>query len=217
MTGELWGTGVAGSRRVVRISPVIPVVVLDDADAAVPLARALVRGGVRVMEVTLRTPAGLPGLERVAAEVPEICVGAGTVTTPAMVEQVVRAGASFIVLPGSPQGVLSAAIDSGLPVLPGVSTITEAMHLVELGQDVLKFFPAEASGGRAFLTALRGPLPDIEFCPTGGISTDNVRDYLALPNVTCVGGSWLTPADAVAAKDWERVESLAREASSLAP
>ncbi|MEO6018726.1 MAG: bifunctional 4-hydroxy-2-oxoglutarate aldolase/2-dehydro-3-deoxy-phosphogluconate aldolase, partial [Knoellia sp.] len=196
--------------------PVIPVVVIDDADAAVPLAQALIRGGVRVMEVTLRTSEGLRALERVAAEVPQICVGAGTVTTPAMVQAVARVGASFIVLPGSPESLVSAAIDSGLPLLPGASTVTEAMRLVELGQDVLKFFPAEASGGRVFLSALGGPLPEIEFCPTGGITPSNARGYLALPNVVCVGGSWLTPGDAIAAKDWGRVESLAREVSALA-
>ena len=205
----------SSSADILSISPVIPVVVIHDVDAAVPLAQALARGGVGVIEITLRTPAGLAAVERVAAEVPEIAVGAGTVTTPEQVEAVSRAGASFIVLPGSPEGLLSAAVDSGLPLLPGASTITEMMRLVERGQDVLKFFPAEASGGRDFLSAVAGPLPDIRFCPTGGISPANAQSYLALPNVGCVGGSWLTPGEAVAAGDWGRIQALAEQAAGL--
>lgn len=216
MTGDRQGRGAEGSRQVAGISPVIPVVVIDDAELAVPLARALVRGGVRVMEITLRTSAGLAAIERVAAEVPEIRVGAGTVTTPALVDAVVGAGASFIVLPGSPRDLLSAAIDSGLPVLPGASTVTEIMDLMERGQDVLKFFPAEVSGGRAFLAAVSSLFPGTQFCPTGGIDQESVRDYLALPNVVCVGGTWLTPVDVLAARDWDHVEALARDVSSLA-
>lgn len=206
---------VATSAGIVSISPVIPVVVIDDVEAAVPLARALVRGGVGVIEITLRTPAGLSAVERVAAEVPEIAVGAGTVTSPRLVESVVRAGASFIVLPGSTEGLLTAALDSGLPLLPGASTITEVMRLVERGQDVLKFFPAEACGGRSFLSSIVGPLPNVRFCPTGGIGPTNAASYLGLPNVGCVGGSWLTPSDAVQAGDWGRIQNLAEQASSL--
>lgn len=197
------------------ISPVIPVVVIDEVEAAVPLARAMVRGGVRVIEITLRTPASLAALERVVAEVPEIEVGAGTVTSPQLVDGVVRAGASFIALPGSPDGVLSAALDSELPLLPGASTITEVMRLVERGLDVVKFFPAEACGGRSFLSAIAGPLPNIAFCPTGGIGSANAASYLALPNVGCVGGSWLTPNDAVRAGDWGRIQTLAEQAFGL--
>jgi 2-dehydro-3-deoxyphosphogluconate aldolase/(4S)-4-hydroxy-2-oxoglutarate aldolase len=170
---------------------------------------------VGVIEITLRTPAGLAAVERVAAEVPEIEVGAGTVTSRELVEAVVRAGASFIVLPGSPDELLSAALDSGLPLLPGASTITEVMRLVERGQDVLKFFPAEACGGRDFLSAMAGPLPDITFCPTGGIGSANAASYLALQNVGCVGGSWLTPNDAMLAGDWGRIQTLAEQASRL--
>ncbi len=203
------------SRAILGISPVIPVVVIDDADAAVPLARALVSGGVGVIEITLRTPAALEAVRRVAAEVPEIRVGAGTVTTAEQVQAVTRAGASFIVLPGSPERLVSAALESGLPLLPGASTVTEVMRLVDHGQDILKFFPAEASGGRAFLKAVAGPLPNVLFCPTGGISALTVGAYLAEPNVACVGGSWLTPGDAIAAGDWGRVSTLARDAARL--
>jgi 2-dehydro-3-deoxyphosphogluconate aldolase / (4S)-4-hydroxy-2-oxoglutarate aldolase len=203
------------SAAILGISPVIPVVVIDDIDAAVPLAGALARGGVGVIEITLRTPEGVAAIERVAAEVPEIEVGAGTVTSAKLVEAVVRAGASFIVLPGSPQGLLSAAMASGLPLLPGASTVTEVMHLAELGHQVLKFFPAEACGGHDFLSAIAAPLPDITFCPTGGIGSAKAASYLALQNVGCVGGSWLTPRDAVAAGDWDRIQGLAEQASKL--
>jgi 2-dehydro-3-deoxyphosphogluconate aldolase / (4S)-4-hydroxy-2-oxoglutarate aldolase len=202
---------------VLAISPVIPVVVVEDARQAVPLARALARGGVGVVEITLRTRAGLSAVERVAAEVPEIRVGAGTVTTPSEVEAVRRAGASFIVLPGSPERLLSAALDAGLPLLPGAGTMTEMMRLAEAGLEVLKFFPAGPSGGADFLSAVAGPLPHLRFCPTGGITQATAGSYLRLANVPCVGGSWLTPADAVAAGDWARIESLAAEAAALRP
>ena len=202
---------------VLAISPVIPVVVVQDARQAVPLARALARGGVGVIEITLRTEAGLSAVERVAAEVPEVRVGAGTVTTPSEVEAVRRAGASFIVLPGSPERLLSAALDAGLPLLPGAGTMTEMMRLAEAGLEVLKFFPAGPSGGADYLSAVAGPLPRLRFCPTGGITQASASSYLALANVPCVGGSWLTPADAVAAGDWARIESLAAEAAALRP
>lgn len=197
------------------LSPVVPVVVIDDARRAVPLARALARGGVGVIEITLRTAAGLSAIERVAAEVPEIRVGAGTVTTAREVRDVARAGAQFIVLPGSPDRLLAAALDSGLPLLPGASTLTEMMRLREHGLTVMKFFPAEAAGGVRFLSAVAGPLPDLRFCPTGGITLLTAPRYLALPNVECVGGSWLTPNDVVAAQDWARIEFLAAEVSRL--
>lgn len=205
----------SSASEILSICPVIPVVVIHDAETAVPLARALVGGGVGVIEITLRTGAGLAAVERVAAEVPEIRVGAGTVTTPQQVRAVARAGASFIVLPGSPERLLSAAIDSGLPLLPGASTITEMMRLAENGQDVIKFFPAEASGGRVFLAAVAGPLPDLRFCATGGITPANATSYLKLANVGCVGGSWLTPSEAVASGDWARIEALAAQAAGL--
>jgi 2-dehydro-3-deoxyphosphogluconate aldolase/(4S)-4-hydroxy-2-oxoglutarate aldolase len=201
--------------ELLTVSPVVPVVVVDDVAQAVPLARALARGGVGIIEITLRTAAGLGAIERVAAEVPEILTGAGTVTTPEEAEAVRRAGAQFIVTPGSPPRLLESVLDTGLPVLAGSSTLTEMMRLAEQGLTAMKFFPAEASGGRAYLSAVAGPMPGLRFCPTGGISMANAADYLALPNVGCVGGSWLTPKDAVAASDWARVEDLARKAAVL--
>lgn len=208
---------ITSAADLLTISPVVPVVVIRDAEQAVPLARALVRGGVAVIEITLRTEAGLSAIERVAAKVPEIVVGAGTVTTPKEAAEVTRAGAQFIVLPGSPERLLSAAIDTGLPLLPGASTLTEMMRLTEHGLNVMKFFPAEPSGGVAYLSAVAGPLPQLRFCPTGGISVKTAPNYLALANVGCVGGSWLTPADAMAANDWGRIESLAAEAATIQP
>lgn len=199
------------------VGPVVPVVVLDDAGQAVPLARALAAGGVRVMEVTLRTPAGLAAIERVAAEVPQVVVGAGSVRTPEEVEAVCRVGASFIVLPGAPARLLDAALDSGLPVVPGASTVTEMMHLADRGIELMKFFPAEASGGLRFLSAVSGPLPGLRFCPTGGVTAASAASYLKLPNVACVGGSWLTPAHLLDEGDWSKVTLLAASAAALRP
>ena len=198
-----------------ELSPVMPVVVLDDVEHAVPVAQALLRGGIRVIEVTLRTPAALASIERIAASVPDSVVGAGTVTAPGHAKQAADAGARFIVTPGATDGLLDAVAATGLPYLPGVSTVSEAMRAAERGCTVLKFFPAEAAGGTAYLKSIHGPLPGLRFCPTGGITVDSAPKYLALPNVGCVGGSWLTPADALAAGDWSRVETLAAEASRL--
>ena len=191
------------------ISPVVPVVVIGDAADAVPTAEALLRGGVGIVEVTLRTPAALSAIERIAAEVPGIVVGAGTVTTPDLASAAAGAGARFLVTPGSTDLVLDAAADTGLPVLPGAATVSEAMRLAERGHTELKFFPAEAAGGVAYLKSIAGPLPDLRFCPTGGITPATAPTYLALPNVGCVGGSWLT-AGAV-----DQVEALAKEAAAL--
>ncbi|CAL9590705.1 KHG_KDPG aldolase [Actinosynnema sp. ALI-1.44] len=203
------------SNDLLELSPVIPVVVLDDAAHAVPLAQALLRGGIRVIELTLRTPAALPAIERIAAEVPDIVLGAGTVTAPEHAEQALKAGASFLVTPGSTDRVLDAVEDTGLPFLPGAATVSEAMKLAERGLTALKFFPAEAAGGADYLKSVGGPLPGLRFCPTGGITPETAPKYLALPNVGCVGGSWLTPKDALAAGDWTRIESLAKSAASL--
>ncbi|MEU7528166.1 bifunctional 4-hydroxy-2-oxoglutarate aldolase/2-dehydro-3-deoxy-phosphogluconate aldolase [Saccharothrix sp. NPDC042600] len=203
------------SNDLLELSPVIPVVVLDDAAHAVPLAQALLRGGIRVIELTLRTPAALPAIERIAAEVPDIALGAGTVTAPEHAEQALKAGASFLVTPGSTDRVLDAVEDTGLPFLPGAATVSEAMKLAERGLTALKFFPAEAAGGADYLKSVGGPLPGLRFCPTGGITPETAPKYLALPNVGCVGGSWLTPKDALAAGDWARIESLAKAAASL--
>lgn len=192
--------------------PVIPVVVIDDPDDAVPVARALARGGLPVIELTLRTPSALASIKAISAEVPEVLIGAGTVTTPAQANDAVTAGAQFLVSPGSTPRLLDAMIETEVPFLPGVATVGEALQVWERGVTEMKFFPAEAAGGAPFLKSLHGPLPQLRFCPTGGITPANASSYLALPNVACVGGSWLTPADALTAGDWDTVERLAREA-----
>lgn len=197
------------------LSPVIPVAVIHEAEHAVPVARALARGGVGVIEVTLRTEAGFEAVRRIAAEVPEVVVGAGTVTTPEQAVRCARAGAQFLVTPGSPPHLLDATLDTGLPVLAGAATLTEMMALLERGLPEMKFFPALAAGGTAYLTAVHGPLPEARFCPTGGVTVDNAPQFLGLPNVACVGGSWLTPQDALHAGDWDRVTRLAAETTTL--
>ncbi|WP_449351595.1 bifunctional 4-hydroxy-2-oxoglutarate aldolase/2-dehydro-3-deoxy-phosphogluconate aldolase [Streptomyces shaanxiensis] len=197
------------------LAPVVPVVVLDHVSDAVPLARALVAGGLPVIEVTLRTPVALDAIRVIAGEVPDAVVGAGTVITAAQVEESVAAGARFLVSPGWTDVLLEAMRGAGVPFLPGVSTTSEVVALLERGVREMKFFPAEAAGGTAYLKSLSGPLPQARFCPTGGIGAGNAPEYLALPNVGCVGGTWMLPADAIAARDWERVEVLAREASQL--
>lgn len=203
------------SSELLDLSPVMPVVVLDDADTAPDVARALLAGGIGAIELTLRTPAALEAIEKVAAQVPDIVVGAGTVTTPEQARQAAEAGAAFLVTPGTTDSLLDAVTATGLPFLPGAATVSEAMRLAERGLDTLKFFPAEASGGPAALKAFAGPLPHLRFCPTGGVSVANAADYLALSTVGCVGGSWLTPKDAVAEGDFARIESLAKEAAAL--
>ncbi|MFJ8493691.1 bifunctional 4-hydroxy-2-oxoglutarate aldolase/2-dehydro-3-deoxy-phosphogluconate aldolase [Streptomyces sp. NPDC094038] len=200
---------------VLDLAPVVPVVVIEDAADAVPMARALVDGGLPVIEVTLRTPAALDAIRAVAAAVPDAVVGAGTVLTPAQVTECVAAGARFLVSPGWTDGLLAAMAASGVPYLPGVSTASEVVALLERGVREMKFFPAQAAGGTAYLRSLAGPLPRARFCPTGGIDPDNAPEYLALPNVGCVGGTWMVPADAVAAGDWDRVRELARGAAGL--
>ncbi len=197
------------------LAPVIPVVVIDDEAAAVPLARALLAGGLPVVEVTLRTPAAVRVIERIAAEVPEAVVGAGTVITAEQAARARDAGARFLVSPGSTPALLDALQASGLPFLPGVATASEVIGLVERGIAEAKFFPAQPAGGPAYLKALAGPLPMVRFCPTGGIDAGSAPAYLALPNVACVGGSWMVPRDALALGDWARVEKLAREAAAL--
>ncbi len=192
------------------LSPVMPVVVIDDADDAVPTARALLAGGIGVIELTLRTPAALAAIERIATEVPDIVIGAGTVTSPDQAKQAADAGAKFLVTPGSTDAVVDACFESGLPFLPGASTVSEAMKLAERGLTALKFFPAEASGGVAYLKSIAGPLPSLKFCPTGGITVVSAPTYLALPNVGCIGGSWLTSSLDVAT-----IEALAAEAAQL--
>ncbi|MGW6209224.1 bifunctional 4-hydroxy-2-oxoglutarate aldolase/2-dehydro-3-deoxy-phosphogluconate aldolase [Streptomyces sp. NPDC055089] len=200
---------------VLDLAPVMPVVVLEDAADAVPLARALVAGGLPAIEVTLRTTAALDAIRAIAAEVPDAVVGAGTVISARNVSDTVAAGARFLVSPGWTDALLDAMKASGVPFLPGVSTTSEVVALLERGVTDMKFFPAEAAGGTAYLKALSAPLPRARFCPTGGVSLASAPSYLALPNVGCVGGSWMVPGDAVAARDWSRVERLASEAAAL--
>ncbi|GHJ37977.1 bifunctional 4-hydroxy-2-oxoglutarate aldolase/2-dehydro-3-deoxy-phosphogluconate aldolase [Streptomyces sp. TS71-3] len=200
---------------VLDLAPVIPVVVVDRADDAVPLARALVEGGLTAIEVTLRTPVALQAIRTIAEEVPEAVVGAGTVVSPRHAEDAVAAGARFLVSPGATPALLDAMEASGAPFLPGVSTASEVMALLDREVRDMKFFPAEAAGGAPFLKSLAGPLPAARFCPTGGVTHASAPEYLALPNVRCVGGSWMLPKDAVAAGDWQRVTSLSRDAAAL--
>jgi 2-dehydro-3-deoxyphosphogluconate aldolase/(4S)-4-hydroxy-2-oxoglutarate aldolase len=201
--------------EVMQDAPVIPVIVLQDPAHAVPLARALVAGGIRMLEVTLRTPVALRCIEAIAREVPGAVVGAGTVRSAADAQAAALAGARFAVSPGYTRAVGKACHELGLPLLPGVSTGSEIMLAQEEGYSALKFFPAVPAGGAAMLKAWHGPFNDVKFCPTGGISAQNAAEFLALPNVACVGGSWLTPADAVAAGDWARITELAAQASRL--
>ena len=199
-----------------RQSPVMPVIVVNDAAVAVDLARALVAGGIRTLELTLRTKAALAAMRRIRDEVPDALVGAGTVRTRAHLEAALDAGAQFGLSPGLTPELAAAARASGVPFIPGVATASEAMHAQDEGFNILKLFPAEAVGGIKLLKALAGPLPELRFCPTGGIDASNAPAYLAQPNVLAVGGSWLTPAEALAAQDWDRITALAREASALA-
>ena len=199
---------------ILRSGPVVPVIVLDDAATAVPLARALLEGGVRVLEVTLRTSAGLESIRRILAEVPDAIVGAGTVLTPDQLVEVERLGAAFAVSPGATARLLDAAADSSMPLLPGSATPSEVMTLLERGYRFMKLFPAEQVGGVELLRALASPLPEARFCPTGGIDAARAESYLALPNVLCVGGSWIVPREAIKRGDWERITALARDAVS---
>ncbi|MFV1876648.1 bifunctional 4-hydroxy-2-oxoglutarate aldolase/2-dehydro-3-deoxy-phosphogluconate aldolase [Nioella sp.] len=202
------------AREIAALAPIIPVLVVDDAAHARPLAEALVAGGLPALEVTLRTPAALDVI-REMAKVPGGVVGAGTLLTPADVQAAKEAGATFGVSPGATDRLLDACEEADLPLLPGAATATEAMRLLERGYTMLKFFPAEASGGAPALKSIGAPIPQISFCPTGGVSMKNANDYLSLPNVLCAGGSWVAPKDAVEAGDWKRIESLAREAAAL--
>jgi 2-dehydro-3-deoxyphosphogluconate aldolase/(4S)-4-hydroxy-2-oxoglutarate aldolase len=199
-----------------RHGPVIPVIVLQRVEEAVPLAEALLAGGVRVLEITLRTPAALAGMAAIAKALPEAIVGAGTLRSPADVRAARDAGCVFGVSPGYTAAVGQACREAGLPLLPGVATASEVMAAQADGLDFLKFFPATAAGGIPMLKALGGPFPDVVFCPTGGITPASAPDFLALPNVIVCGGSWLTPADAVAAGDWARITALAKAAGTLA-
>ncbi len=194
------------------LSPVIPVVTIDDPANAAPVAHALLAGGIAVIELTLRTERALEALSVIAAEAPDIELGAGSVLTPEQADLALAHGARFLVSPGAGPRLLKYLAGLDVPVLPGVATASEVLTAVEHGLTDLKFFPAGAAGGPAFLAAMAAPVPDVRFCPTGGVSVDNLTDYLALPNVPCVGGSWLTPASAIAAADWHRITTLASAA-----
>ncbi|MEM9442483.1 MAG: bifunctional 4-hydroxy-2-oxoglutarate aldolase/2-dehydro-3-deoxy-phosphogluconate aldolase [Pseudomonadota bacterium] len=200
---------------IMRATPVIPVMMIDEIDQAVPLARALVKGGLRVLEITLRTPIALDAIRAIIADVDDAIVGAGTVLTPQQLEHVAALRCKFAVSPGFTTSLLDAATTSPCPLLPGTSTASEVMQLLDRGHDRMKFFPAEAAGGTAMLKSLASPLPAAKFCPTGGIGPDNAAGYLALPNVLCVGGSWVVPKDAIAQGDWDKITMLATDAFEL--
>lgn len=202
------------AREIALLAPIIPVLVVEDVAHAAPLAQALVNGGLPALEVTLRTSAALDVIAAMA-QVPGVVVGAGTLLTPEDVRAAKAAGAKFGVSPGATDTLIAACVAEELPLLPGAATASEAMSLLEKGYDMLKFFPAEAAGGAAMLKSLGGPLPQISFCPTGGVSPENGPRYLSLPNVLCAGGSWVAPRDLVEAGDWDAIEALAREAAAL--
>ncbi|MDO6965403.1 2-dehydro-3-deoxy-phosphogluconate aldolase [Rhizobium alvei] len=198
-----------------KLQPVVPVIIIDDAKSAVPLARALVAGGLKAIEITLRTPAALDAIKAVADEVEGAVAGAGTVLDGRQWDLAVKAGSRFIVSPGAGTSVLDAADQSDVPLLPGTATATEVMTVRDRGYSVMKFFPAEQAGGAPYLSALSSPLSGIQFCPTGGISLKNAKDYLSLPNVICVGGSWVAPKAMVTEGNWDGITKLAREACEL--
>ena len=201
--------------ELMRIGPVIPVIVIDDIEQAVPLARALVDGGVRVLEVTLRTPVALDAIRAIARDVPDAIVGVGTISRVEHFEQAIQAGARFGVSPGLTRELIEAAHASRLPLLPGVMTPSDVIRARNAGFFALKLFPAQQAGGIGMLKALSGPFPDVTFCPTGGVTPTSAPDFLALPNVGCVGGSWLTPPAMVKAGDWQEITALALDASKL--
>ncbi|RDV26207.1 keto-hydroxyglutarate-aldolase/keto-deoxy-phosphogluconate aldolase [Alteromonas aestuariivivens] len=198
--------------EVFAAGPVVPVLVIHDLDKAVPLAKALMAGGIKVLEVTLRTPVALDVIKTIAEQLPDALIGAGTVTNAQQLKEVAEAGAKFAISPGMTKELLEAGIECDIPLIPGISSISDLMKGKDAGYQYMKFFPAEASGGIKALKSIGGPFPDVVFCPTGGIGPANYKDYLALPNVKCVGGSWVAPDDAIAAGDWDKITQLAKEA-----
>ena len=194
------------------MGPVVPVLVIKNVEDALPIAKALLAAGIKVLEVTLRTPSALEVIKVIADELPEAVVGAGTVTNREMLQRCADAGAKFAISPGLTKDLLKAGNEGDIALIPGISSISEMMDAIDLGYDHLKFFPAEASGGVKAIKSIGGPFPDIRFCPTGGINLSNVRDYLALPNVACCGGSWLVTDDIVEQKNWAEITDLAKQA-----
>ncbi len=200
-------------QEIFKRSPIVPVMVINKIEDAVPLAKALVAGGITVLEVTLRTPCALEAITKIVNEVPDAVVGAGTILNETQLKQAVDAGAQFVITPGATTELLKAAMAGTVPLIPGVASISEVMVGMELGYTNFKFFPAEASGGVNALKAFAGPLSsNIRFCPTGGITPNSYKDYLALDNVDCIGGSWIAPSDAMESGDWERITQLCKEA-----
>ena len=203
-------------KEIMNLSPIVPVMVINNVEHAVPLAKALVKGGITVLEITLRTEAALESITRIKAEVPEAIVGAGTIINIDTLNKAIAAGAEFIVSPGTTDKMIDAAIATGVPLLPGVANPSEAMRLLEKGITEMKFFPAEAAGGIPMLKSIGAPIPQITFCPTGGVSQKNVKDYYNLPNVACVGGSWMCAANLVDAENWDEITRLSAEAIEIA-
>ncbi len=202
-------------KDIMNTSPVIPVMVINKLEHAVPLAHALVAGGLKVLEITLRTPVALEAIRQIKANVPNAIVGAGTIINTETLNQAIDAGSEFLVSPGVTNSLINHAINSGVPLLPGVATPSEAMKLMEKGITEMKFFPAEAAGGVPMLKSIGGPLPQITFCPTGGVNPENANHYLALNNVACVGGSWMAPASLVDAENWDEIQQRAEQAANL--
>ena len=200
---------------IMNASPVIPVMVINQLEQAVPLANALVEGGLKVLEITLRTPIALEAIKKIKAEVPEAIVGTGTVINLETLKQALDVGSEFLVSPGVTENLIDAVLRAGIPILPGVTSPSEVMHLMEKGITQMKFFPAEAAGGIPMLKSIGGPLPQVTFCPTGGINPKNAADYLALKNVACVGGSWMAPSDLVDAGDWDEITRRAKQAANI--
>ncbi len=203
-------------KEIMNTSPIVPVMVINNVEHAVPLAKALVKGGLKVLEITLRTPAALESIRRIKAEVPDAIVGAGTIINIETLNQAIEAGAEFIVSPGTTDQLIDAAIATGVPLLPGIANPSDAMRLLEKGITAMKFFPAEAAGGIPMLKSIGAPIPQITFCPTGGVSQKNVKEYFSLPNVACVGGSWMCAANLVDAENWDEITRLSAEAVQLA-
>ncbi|OCG44706.1 keto-deoxy-phosphogluconate aldolase [Gilliamella sp. Fer1-1] len=200
------------AEEILTLGPVIPVIVIERLEDAVPLAKALIAGGVKVLEVTLRTACAIDAIKKIIQEVPEAVVGAGTVTSVAQLKQVTEAGVQFVITPGITDAILKAAVEGSVPVIPGIATISELLTAQEYGLTALKFFPAEVNGGVAALKAFAGPCGYIKFCPTGGVNPKNYRDYLALDNVLCVGGTWFIPTDAIAKGDFAKITEMAKQA-----